>query len=248
MAVLAWTDVGVLVDDFELSTVAKNFEAPTTEVEVLDTTPLGSSGWRTHIPGLKMASWSAEVMQDHAADGVDDRLGIAALGSRYPVSVVPEGFTTGNVAYTFRANVFTYTPVAAAVDGLAMARMGGSGSGVPAVRGTLMVSPSAAITSSGDGTAYQVGAVSSTQNMYVALHVTAVSGTSPTLDIDIESDDNSGMTSATTQGSLTQATAVGSQWSSISGPVTDDWWRISYTLGGTSPSFTFAVVIGVATP
>jgi hypothetical protein len=32
----------------------------------------------------------------------------------------------------------------------------------------------------------------------------------------------------------------------VSGPITDDWFRVSYTISGTTPSFLFAVTAGIA--
>ncbi len=100
-------------------------------------------------------------------------------------------------------------------------------------------------TSSSSGTGRQIGAVSSTQTLYAALHVISASGTSPTLDVKVQSDDNSGFTSATDRITFTQATDVTSEWGSVGGAITDDYWRITYTVGGTSPSFAFAVTAGI---
>jgi hypothetical protein len=45
---------------------------------------------------------------------------------------------------------------------------------------------------------------------------------------------------------LDQATGATSQWLPLSGAITDDWWRITATVGGTTPSFRFAVILGIA--
>jgi len=75
--------------------------------------------------------------------------------------------------------------------------------------------------------------------------VIAASGTTPTLDVTIESDDAEGMASATTRLTFTQATATTSEWQELAGAVTDDWWRAAWTIGGGSPSFTAVVVVGI---
>jgi len=80
----------------------------------------------------------------------------------------------------------------------------------------------------------------------MAMHVTAFVGAAPTLDVIVESDDNSGFTTAVTRGTFAQATAATSEWlTPVAGAITDDWWRIGYTLGGTITSATFAVFIGI---
>lgn len=81
--------------------------------------------------------------------------------------------------------------------------------------------------------------------MYVALHVLSVSGTTPSLTVIVQSDDNVGFTTPTIRISFTAATEVGAQWGSVAGALTDDYWRISYTISGTNPVFAFAVSAGV---
>lgn len=81
-----------------------------------------------------------------------------------------------------------------------------------------------------------------TEREYKAIvSVGAVSGTTPTLDLKIqESDDNSTFTDIT-GATFTQLTAVGReeiQFKSIKRYI-----RAVATIGGTSPSFTFAVIL-----
>jgi len=113
----------------------------------------------------------------------------------------------------------------------------GSGRLVP---GTVM--ENAAIVATGNGAGAQLGAVSAAQKAYCALHCVAFDGTS--LDINVESDDNAGFTTAVVRGSFAQLTDVGSEWLEISGPITDDYWRLDYTLVGTSA--TIFAVMGIA--
>ena len=116
----------------------------------------------------------------------------------------------------------------------------------PVVRGTSLHPPGTARTATGNGTAVQVGAVASGRQMYAALHVLSVSGTAtPTLTVKVQSD-TVGFGSATDQITFTAATAVGGQISRVAGPITDDYWRASWTISGTNPSFLFVVVVGTA--
>lgn len=250
MAVQAWTDMSVLFGSLDLACYAKNVEAPAVQANVLDTTAVCvSDDWETAICGIKSVTWSAEVMQDFAADKVDALTGLSGstLAASTPLSVLPAGVTDGSLAYTFRANQLQYTPLQAQVGELAMASLGGKARQGPVVRGTVLHPPSTARTTTANGTGRQLGALTAAQSLYVALHVTAASGTSPTLDIIVESDDNSGFTTPTTRATLTQVTATGWQWAAVAGAITDDYWRIGYTIGGTTPSFEFCVVAGIAT-
>lgn len=101
--------------------------------------------------------------------------------------------------------------------------------------------------SSGNGTAYQVGAISSSQLGVGFLHVLSRSGSSPTLDVVIASDNAEGFSSATARISFTRATAATSQRVTVAGAVTDDWWRVQTTVGGSSPSFSFVCGFGIVT-
>ena len=97
---------------------------------------------------------------------------------------------------------------------------------------------SAARTTSGTGTALTgYGKVTA---MRCQLNVTAASGTSPTLDVVIE--DTLDGTNWNTVGTFTQATGATRQVINISAPF-GDTVRTRWTIGGTSPSFTFAVII-----
>lgn len=158
------------------------------------------------------------------------------------ISVVPTD-ADGERAFTMQSMIGEYSPIQGAVGDLAGFSLNVGASTGRLVRGTVMHNNTR--TSSGDGTARQLGAVTSSQKLYAALHVIAASGSSPTLDIDIESDDNSGMTSATSRGSFAQATGIGSEWVEIDGAITDDYWRVSYTIGGSTPSFQFIVILGI---
>jgi hypothetical protein len=63
----------------------------------------------------------------------------------------------------------------------------------------------------------------------------------------VQSDDNASFTSATTRISFTAETDATAhyQWGSVAGAITDDYWRITYTVSGTGPSFNFAVAAGI---
>ncbi len=96
---------------------------------------------------------------------------------------------------------------------------------------------SAARTASGSGAT--MGGFDKVTWVRVQLNVTAVSGTTPTLDVVVE--DTLDGVNWNTVGSFAQVTAVGRQVVNFSAPFADRI-RVRYTVGGTSPSFTFAVL------
>jgi hypothetical protein len=71
------------------------------------------------------------------------------------------------------------------------------------------------------------------------LNVSAASGTTPTLDVVIE-DTFDGGTTWNTIATFTQKTAVAVQAVDVTGLFTDQM-RVRWTIGGTTPSFTFDV-------
>lgn len=163
-----------------------------------------------------------------------------------PLSVMAEGGDATERAYFTQLLKASLQPFGGQVGELDGFQWAGSGSGgVPLVPGTVMAAKAARTTSSNSGTALQLGAVSATQRLYAALHVFAASGTTPTLAVTVRSDNGVGFGTPVTQITFTSATGVTSQFSSVAGAITDDWWRVDWVVGGTTPSFTFAVVIGI---
>lgn len=104
-----------------------------------------------------------------------------------------------------------------------------------ATKGIVTFLPSAAKTSSGNS---GNGLYSGENNtMVVYLDVTATSGTTPTLDVTIR--DTIDGTNWDTVDTFTQCTGVTRAVKRITN--FSRYLRISYTIGGTNPSFTFSV-------
>lgn len=98
----------------------------------------------------------------------------------------------------------------------------------------LSLHDSAARTATGTGSSYELG---DRGVLRLLLDVTAASGTSPTLDVAVETSyDGSTWRSVA---AFAQKTAAGTERKSFSG--CDRFVRITYTIGGTTPSFTFSV-------
>jgi hypothetical protein len=242
MAIQYWKDMSILVGSIEMACYAKSFSV-NNEVAQLDTTSLCSTGWTSSIGGLKSGSVQIEFMQDVAEASVDDTL-YPLLGQAGVVKSIVTGSADGSAAYLLKSIPLTYTPVQGAVGELAMGNISGSSSTGPVVRGKLLHPSNVSRSSSSTGTGRQLGAVAAGQKVYAALHVIAASGT-PTLDVIVQSDDNAGFTTPTTRLTFTQATGLTSELLSTAGAITDDYWRVSYTIGGSSPEFAFAVTCGI---
>jgi hypothetical protein len=207
--------------------------------EMLDNTVFGNTT-RLNKGGLKVVAAAHEGLWSGGVGNVDEVLWNDIAVANIPMSIGPEIGADGEVGYTFLANVAEYSP-GAAIGEIFKFRVRAQATG-DLIRGTIM--HNAARTASGNGTARQLGAITSIQKMYAALHVTAAS-VADTLDVKIQSDDAVGMGSPTDRITFAQKTAIGYEWKQLSGPITDDWWRVNYTIGGVAPSFTFILVIGI---
>ena len=105
----------------------------------------------------------------------------------------------------------------------------------PGVTDTLLVS--AARTTTGASAA--LGGYGASATLRVQLDVTAASGTAPTLDVLVQ--DTLDGTNYNTVGTFAQKTATGREVINVTVPFSETL-RVSYTIAGTAPSFTFAVV------
>ncbi|XXX79163.1 hypothetical protein WMF30_10355 [Sorangium sp. So ce134] len=100
--------------------------------------------------------------------------------------------------------------------------------------GNVVLAGAVTRTADGNGATVEIG---DQGTLRLRLNVTAASGTSPTLDITLQTSKDGG--SWRTLGTFAQATAVGSESKSFSGA--DRYVRANADLGGTTPSFTYTI-------
>ena len=240
MAVLVLTNGRMYAGGLNLSGQTNKMELEI-EADELDVSSIQDS-WDVTVLGRKRASLSAEGFWSAGTGAPDDLY--ALLGTSVPITVMPDG-ADGSTGYSLQSLPVKYTPVDAGSGDVMKFSLEAKGNVGRAVKGTVMHADAAARTSTGNGVARQLGAVSASQRVYAALHVIEASGTLPTLDVVLASDDAGGFPSSTSRIAFTQATGSTSEWKELAGPVTDDYWRIQYTIGGTSPSFKFVVLVAI---
>jgi hypothetical protein len=244
MAIFTATDARIYLAQFSLGAFSRSVEL-THKAAALDATTFGNTT-KVHLAGLKEINLSFSGYQDYALLAPD-----AAFDSKFaivdaPVTLSPDGGEVGETAYFFKALHAEYTPMSATIGEMAPFSASASASSGKLVRGVIAATGSK--TSTAAGTSQTLGAVSATQSIYAAMHILSVTGTNPTLDMIVQSDaDDNWGAGATTRVTFTQATAAGSQFLSAAGPVTDTYWRVSWTIGGTAtPTFNIVVAIGIA--
>jgi len=97
----------------------------------------------------------------------------------------------------------------------------------------------------GSGCELDILTLGKDQQVHALLHVFSASA-GDTLDVKVQSDVDDTFASATDVITFAQATAAGSELKTADGPVTDTWWRVSFTIAGNgSESFSFAVSFGI---
>ncbi|MGW3346798.1 hypothetical protein ACWDA3_26095 [Nonomuraea rubra] len=240
-----FTDVRLFAGGADLSGNSNKVELQT-EVEEKDITNYRSQGWKEVLSGLGSSQVTAEGQWEAGDPGKVDDASWEQLGGRGPWSIGPGEADVGELAYLTYALRSSYKlgdKVGEVAPWSGMAK-----SSWPTVRGQFAHPPGTARSTSGDGTAVQVGAVAAGQRLYAALHVLSVAGTSnPTLTVTVESDtaeafDDDPQTEITFQA----ATAAGGQILRTSGSaITGPWYRASWTISGSGPSFLFVVALGI---
>lgn len=239
MSTLIIKDQSVYMGGYDL-TGRTNALALEYAADLQDITTLGLD---THarIAGLKMATAQVSGFMD--IDDTDafqfSNMGVVTE----PFSFGASADTAGSVAYTMLAGEADLK-LGAAVGDICKFDAGAQSSS-PLIRGTVLLnSKGTPLTSTGNGAALQLGAVSSTQRIYAAMHILGVGTGSVTAKLQSDAT-NSFSGSETDRITFSAASAIGSQWSSVAGAITNTWWRIRYTISGGAPSFKLVFVVGI---
>lgn len=246
MSKLVFLDTRVFCGGVDLSGVSNKLEVGE-EWEAKKTTNFRSGGADELIAGLGEVNISGEGQWEAGSSGnVDDGMW-AQRRTLEPWSMAPSGesdLAPGNLMYLTRA-VRTKAHLWGQVGEVAGWAADAKG-GWPLVRGQSAHASGVPRTATGNGTSLQLGAVAAGKHMYANLHVLSIAGTStPTITVKVQSDNATGFPSPTDQGSFAARTTVGGEAIRIPGSITDDWWRVSWTITGGSPSFLFLVSLGI---
>lgn len=221
-------------------------------VDLHDGTTFGKTT-RINKPGLKSVVASSEGLYDPNGPTASDAVIFTEVGGTGEVAVtISPTSADGEIAFMFRAVHGEYGPSGEMGDLAAFSVTFEGADGVPHIRGRVLRAAlrdedtgdfTNSATATGTGTARQQGAVAAGKKLYGALHVLSGSGT---LDVVVQSDDGAGFASPTTRLTFAQKSAAGWDWQELAGPITDTWYRVSFTIGGITPSFDFVVAIGIA--
>lgn len=248
MSKLVLLDSRLFVGGVDLSGSGNKIEV-SEEWEAKKTTNWRSGGAEEVIAGLGKVEAMATGMWEAGSPAAIDDAVWANKRTIEPWSFGPTGASdtaAGNLMY-LTSMLRTKAAFFGAVGDIADYEIAAAGNR-NLVRGQSAHPSGVARSVSAVGTAIQLGALSSAQALYANLHVLSISGTStPSIAVNIQSDDNGSFTTPVTAGTFTTRTTVGGQALRVQGPFTDDWFRAGWTITGVTPSFLFLVTLGVDT-
>lgn len=161
----------------------------------------------------------------------------ARFGTTFPMTFAPEGGAQQNDPVYFMNGFLQDYKVENTVDEAASIEL--TMRCTTGLSRGLVLQPEATFTTTGNGTAVD-NAVLTSAGATAVLSVSAASGTTPTLDVVIEhSVDNSVWVPLIT---FAQRNSVKAEYKTVSGTV-NRYLRAKRTIAGTTPSFTFNVVL-----
>lgn len=243
------TNAKLYLGQFDLST---DFSEATVDLgtEAIDGTAFGDLT-KIMYPGLDTAKLGAAGYFDPDAQGfLSDPVLQAAVGvAGTPITVIPQSGAEGETCYSMQSLVAEYDPFASVnVGQMAKFKLGVEASS-RMIRGLILRNTKftgTPDTVTGNGTIFNPGAVAAGQSLWAALHIFTVTGTTPNLTVAIQSAATGGFASPTTRFTFAVQNAPASLWAApVAGPITDAFWRCTFTISGTTPAFTYAVVMGI---
>jgi len=205
-----------------------------------------SNDTENYLPGVKTFKAAHEVLFE-SGTALDDILFPRATAGGVIMSIGPTTGAESEPGYTGKVQGARYTPSftpggvpRASFDAESQDRL---------VKGLIAANRTATTNSTGPILTTPGPAVG--QSVYAALHILALSGSAgPTLAVVVQSAAAVGFGSPTTRITLATQNALGAVWGTLAVPlagpaITDGYWRVSYTITRTNPSFTFVVVLGI---
>jgi hypothetical protein len=209
------------------------------EADMKDATVFGNDT-RINAAGLKIPAIGAAGFWDGAPT---DAALFGAVGVDGKLVTVANAAAAGSPAYMLNAMVGKYS-----YDGQVGELFGfklEAASQAALVRG-IVAENRTSLAASGVGTARQLGAIPAGKKLYAGLHILNAGGTTPSLTVTLKSDVTNAFVGAeTTRLTFAAATTKGCQYQELAVAVTDTWWKPSFTVSGTTPSFDFALILAI---
>lgn len=229
----------VYLSEFDVSGDLNNIQIARTQADLDDTTFV-NSGFRERITGLSDGVFSFAGLSELTDQGQDEIFHTRFALVDCPVLVTLRGATDGDRCKFATIMQGSYSP-GGTVGGRAEFSAEGKLSNHVMTDGFVMAV--GAKTGTFNGTWRELGAVTSSQKVYASIHAYAKSSFTSAV-FKVQSADDGIGTNATTRITFTTITDLTSQFSSLSGAITQTFWRVicdSFT--GTSLTIVSAVGI-----
>ena len=237
------TEGCTVLDEFDVSDQITTVSFDST-ADMVEITSLKNGGYRHYAKGLVMATSTLSGMADFASGGAAAEFPSSGVGGSTVVATfVPQGFDTeGDRAILHRGLLNTITAPTGAVGDVAGMQL--ASQGTSAQTWGYVAAPLTSYGTGGlTGTGINIAGPATDETMWAHLHVTAASGTD--LAVKLQSDDNSGFTTATDRITFSTVSAVGAQSGSVAGDLSsEDYWRVVITVA--SGTFSALCVFGIA--
>ena len=203
--------------------------------DVPEANVLSGDGTKRRVSGLIDVSISCPGYLDASpADMVIyDRIGNVIAGD---MSVAPQNPNEGSRAFFLKVHQGTYN-ILGAIGDVAPFSLDAS-SNHPLIKGVVgAIGSKDNIGGSGavvdEGLILNLGAVPAGRKMYAMLHAVKADGTTPTLDVTIQSATAMGFGNTTDEITFTQVTGSPShELISVDGPITNQFWRVEWEVNG----------------
>lgn len=243
MAASVLTNSQILVGSFDATTFTGSFQ-DSAQIEMREGTTYGNGGYVIKYPGKASYTNAISGNADYASGGIAANFTPSLLGSQQLVSIQPTGGTAAGDPSIFTRALINNIAAPGGVDGEMAEFAMAFSSDNQKVYGQV-AAPLAARTATANGSVLTMTGPTASQKVYAGLHITSVSGTTPSVTVKIQSATLVGFGSPTDRITFTAANAAGWQFANLAGAITDGFWRAVFTISGTTPSFTCAVVLGV---
>lgn len=245
MSVFVLTSPTVFVDEFDMTAVIDRAGTQQVSVEQVERKRAAGGGFKFFLPGLATVTSEVVGYCDPDDPAIQDLTPANRLTRRIVSTTATAPAAEGEPLWAHRGYFAAVTGAgvgAGPVGELATFQFT-TQSDTPPISGVVGM-PHASYDDggfTGDGVA--LTGPTAAQSLYAVLHVTAAAGTN--LAVKVQSDDNSGFTSATDRITFSTVSAVSAQWGSVAGNLsTETHWRVVATVA--SGDFEVLVGFGVA--
>jgi hypothetical protein len=226
VAVLALVNAFAFVHGYDF-TVDTNKIMLDLDAVNLDATVFGSGGWKTSAPlgGVRSSKFDMAGFWQSAAAAAPDPEAFADLGVMDRVHTCGDDQVETSIAYALHAGKVNYQLLGQHGELAPFALSSVGSNAVGTVRGQLAKAKGNVSGTGQLGSVLQLGAPTATQFVTATLHVFSA-GT--TITVQVQSDDNAGMSSPTTRATIGPVTAVGGTLVRVAGPFAGEThWRLN---------------------